>query len=53
MHFETQNAFQNALNHIFSRKKKTIEKQHVCLPYRKFLDLLPETHKYFIWPSEY
>ena len=30
MHFERQNAFQNALNYIFSRKKKQLKK--TCVP---------------------
>ena len=39
MHFERQNAFQNALNYIFFQKK------NVCAyPTLKFSDLLPEKH---------
>ena len=41
MHFERRNAFQNAKNYIFSRKK------YVCLPYQQFSDPLPERHIYF------
>ena len=29
------------------KKKKTITKKYVCLPYLIFLDLLPETHIFF------
>ena len=43
MHFERQNAFQNAENYIFCQKKND-QKRYVCLPYLKFSDPLPETH---------
>ena len=46
MHFERQNAFQNAFKKIFFRGKK-----YVCLPYLKFSDLLPETHLFFKLPN--
>ena len=48
MHFERHFAFQNALNYIFSGKKKWLKK-NVCLPYLKFSDLLPETHMLFLF----
>ena len=46
MHFEWQNAFQNAYNYIFPEKK--LKKKYVRLPYLKFSDPLPETHLFFI-----
>ena len=38
MHFERQNAFQNAQNYIFFFQKKKIKQKYVCLPYLKFSD---------------
>ena len=49
MHFERQNAFQNAKNYIFFPEKK-INRKYVCLPYLKFADPLPKTHLFFIGP---
>ena len=48
MHFERQNAFQNAY-YCFSEKK--LVKKYKCLPYLKFSDLLPETHLFFYLAS--
>ena len=41
MHFERQNAFQNAAYKIFFSRKK---------PHLLFSDLLSKTHIFFIWP---
>ena len=36
---------------VFFFPEKKSNKKYVCLPNLKFSDLLPETHLFFIWPS--
>ena len=45
MHFERQFCIK-----FFPGKK--IKKKHLCLPYLKFSDPLPETHIFFFWPND-
>ena len=62
MHFERRNASKKIIacilkdispfkmHKIIFFPEKNRLKKHVCLPYLKFSDLLPETHIFVFWP---